>query len=305
MTSEHGSDSIEVSVVVCTRNRAESLSRCLDAFARISAVSTTWELVVVDNGSTDATPDVLARAAEGFGERLRVLHEPTRGLGGARNRGWQGATGAIVACTDDDCYPEPDYVDAIAACFAEDPGLDFLGGRIRLYDPTDLPITIHDEPDRRDVLPHRFVPAYRIQGANFAFRRALAEEIGGFDPLLGAGARFPAGEDFDFVARAAWLGHRGAYDPRPVVWHHHGRKTPADRAAIMRQYATGSGACLAKRLLDRRSRRVFARASLEQVWDDLRTKHTLGQLPRQAAAAIEYAFVRARAGRGDRPRRVS
>jgi GT2 family glycosyltransferase len=212
-----------------------------------------WELIVVDNGSTDGTDAVLEEFSRSFGETLRVLHEPRLGLAHARNRGLSVASGEVVAFTDDDCYPARTWLARIHDCFAEHPALGFLGGQIRLYDDADLPLTILLVEDRMEYSPPSFIRPGAIQGANMAFRRRALEEIGGFDVRLGAGTAFPC-EDIDAVARVSSAGWHGAYDPRPLVFHHHGRRSPDEVRTLYRSYLRGAGAHYAKCLADRRLR---------------------------------------------------
>ena len=95
----------ELSVVVCTRNRIASLRRCVDAL--FSATTTrSWELVIVDNGSTDGTNEFLksVTATRPYRPHVITVFEQTPGLAKARNKGWRAATAEIMAFTDDDCY---------------------------------------------------------------------------------------------------------------------------------------------------------------------------------------------------------
>jgi GT2 family glycosyltransferase len=242
---------MRLSVVVCTRDRPDQLRASLACFARLSGAAA-WELVVVNSGAGEATADVLREHRRTARHPLTAVTEQRPGLGRARNRGWRAAAGELVAFTDDDCYPSEDYLDRVAACF-EEPSLGFVGGRVMLFDPTDFPITIQELDRRVDVEPHAFVPAGLIHGANFAFRREVLEAIGGFDDDFGAGTPF-ACEDVDALARAAAAGWRGAYDPRPLVYHHHGRKTREDALRLRRVYDTARGAYYAKCIMDRRMR---------------------------------------------------
>jgi glycosyltransferase involved in cell wall biosynthesis len=237
----------KLSVVVCTRNRAGFLPTALSYYEKITA-SVPWELVVVDNASSDETQSVLrnfgARAAIDFHSVL----EPRIGLSRARNTGWQHARGEIIAFTDDDCYPQQDFVDEVWQNFTETP-LAYLGGRILLYDPADYPITIQLRDQRLVIDPLTYIHAGLIQGANMAARRDVLQKLGGFDEMLGAGTAFPS-EDVDFISRASSAGLTGAYDPRPVVRHHHRRRTKKQVAALRRSYALGRGAYYMKCVLD-------------------------------------------------------
>jgi glycosyltransferase involved in cell wall biosynthesis len=100
-----------LSVVVCTLNRCSQLKRCVDALLSVSTAHD-WEIVIVDNGSTDGTSCYLASIDQIYFGRVKVTAtlEPKRGLSVARNKGWQTAKGEIISFTDDDCYVSKDYV---------------------------------------------------------------------------------------------------------------------------------------------------------------------------------------------------
>jgi GT2 family glycosyltransferase len=204
------------------------------------------------------------------------------GLGRARNLGWRTARGEVVSFTDDDCYPDPDFLTSVLDAFRPNPLLGFLGGKILLYDPTDYKITIQEHDRNESLPPGSFIPAGLIQGANFSLRRAALEAVHGFDEMFGAGALFSC-EDIDIVARVSAAGWEGAYDPAPLVYHHHGRKTDADASRLMRQYDRGRGAYYAKCLLNP----VLRVTTLKHWYWNIRSqpKRTTG---RELAAACEY-----------------
>jgi glycosyltransferase involved in cell wall biosynthesis len=236
-----------ISLIVCTRNRAMQLENCLAAIGQLRA-DFQWDLIVVDNGSTDHTKQVIEQFTVG-GSRAHYVLERRPGLSNARNAGLACAQGDIIAFTDDDCYPQADFLEQIKKAF-DDETLGFLTGRIMLHDPTDYPATINESREPMDIPPHSFIYAGMVRGANMAFRRAALRQIDGFDPLFGSGAPFPA-EDCDAAARVSLQGWRGQYDPSVVVSHHHGRKA-ADIASLLRAYDIGRGAYHAKLLYEKR-----------------------------------------------------
>lgn len=238
-----------ISLIICTRNRAEPLRRCLAAVAAIIH-DCDWELVVVDNGSTDATMAVIRSFAERQHFRVVAVSQPVPGLSNARNAGVAAARGDLLLFTDDDCYVTPDFLDAARAAFT-DPAIGFVTGRVRLFDPDDALVTINESIVPLHFAAHAFLATGMVKGANLGFRRAALERIAPaglpFDSLLGAGARFPAGEDSDAAQRVALAGWAGAYDPALVVFHHHGRRN-ADIAGLYEGYDIGRGAFHAKLL---------------------------------------------------------
>jgi glycosyltransferase involved in cell wall biosynthesis len=238
---------IAVSVIVCTRNRCASLGNLLQALTRLTIEpELSWELVVVDNGSTDGTAELLSS----FAERLPIIHifEPEKGLSTARNTGVRAARGEILAFTDDDCIPAPDWMSAIRKEFACDPGLAGLGGRVELHDPEDFPITVRTSRQREPLTSPYQLPAL-MAGCNMAFRRSTIDLVGEFDTTLGAGTVVGSAEDTDYLYRALRRGLRIEYVPEVLLAHDHGRRSSDEVRALRRSYARGRGALLVKYLL--------------------------------------------------------
>lgn len=266
-------DEIDVSLIICSRNRCEQLARCLEAVARIR-FPRSWELIIVDNGSVDRTCAVVKDFARSSGVLTRYVFEPTPGLANGHNSAIRIAHGTILAFTDDDCYPADDFLSQVWAAFA-DPSVGYIGGRILLHDPTDYPATINESATPRMFSGRLFVPLGPIQGANMAFRRQVLLDIDGFDPFFGPGALFVA-EDIDAVSRASSIGWKGLYCPEVVVRHHHGRKA-ADISALAKSYAIGRGGWQMKLLLEQHELWWFAqgvfgfprrfRWELRSIWE--------------------------------------
>jgi GT2 family glycosyltransferase len=233
---------VDISIIVCTRNRSDSLSGTLKSLAAMQT-SCHWEALLVDNASTDATAAVIA-AADNCGGRLRYLYEPRIGLGAARDGAWRIAKGRILCFTDDDCYLGPNFIDEMIAAFANRPVAGCIGGRISLFDPTDAAITIDERSEPVRTAPYSFVHPGMLHGANMAFRRDALEASGGFDPAMGSGTPYPC-EDIDALVRVLWSGYEAWFDPQPLVYHHHGRKA-ADLPRLVDDYNRGRGAFYAK-----------------------------------------------------------
>jgi glycosyltransferase involved in cell wall biosynthesis len=235
---------MDISLVISTRNRASQLEQALDSYARLQ-YDGPWELVIVDNGSSDATPQVVAAFGRRFPGNVRLLQHGRPGLAGARNVGWRAAGGEIIAFTDDDCYPQQDYLMQIRRCFSER-RYGFVGGRVLLYDPSDYPITIQLSNRRLEFPPKSFIAPGQVHGANFAFRREALQAIGGFDERLGAGTKYHSAEDTDALARVSAIGWWGLYDPVPTVSHHHRRREGRDIQRMRKAHGIGTGAYFIK-----------------------------------------------------------
>jgi glycosyltransferase involved in cell wall biosynthesis len=245
----------KLSLVICTRNRAAQLKTCLDTLGKI-VTRHTWQLVIVNNGSTDSTAEVIESFIKESSISTCYVLETKPGLSAARNTGWQSANTNFIAFIDDDCYPNPDYVDTLMHAFSGDLKLGFVGGRVLLYDPTDLPITIQTHNQKIDFLPNTTIMAGTIHGANFAFRREALNAAKGFDELFGAGKKYPC-EDVDTMAEILRLGWAGLYEPSIVVYHHHMRKLPSEAEQLMKSYDIGRGAFFAKRIFKSGTRLTY------------------------------------------------
>jgi glycosyltransferase involved in cell wall biosynthesis len=279
---------MSISLVLCTRNRAQQLTTCLAYIAALST-SVPWELIVVDNGSSDSTPQVLREFARSASFPVIILNEPVPGLGRARNCGWRASSGEIIAFTDDDCYVLPDFPDRILEAFA-DPKIGYCGGRIKLYDSSDYPITINESTVPEFFPPNNYFATGVIHGANMIFRRAVLVDIGGFDNCFGPGARF-YGEDSDACTRASFAGWWGAYAPGPTVLHAHGRRA-ADVVILRRNYDLGDGAYAAKFILRRHTRWLFARRWCAYLATNWRRSGGRRECLSQIEGAIRYCFYR-------------
>ena len=278
-----------VSLIICTRNRAAQLPECLAKLAQLESPPGGWELVLVDNGSSDGTRELIESFARSTPATVKYVLAPVPGLARARNAGLDAARGGILAFTDDDCYPSADYLKALVDIFDEF-GPGFVGGRVLLYDPKDAPVAIKELMRPLDIPPHCYLKPGIIHGANMAVSRDVVDAIGGFDPHLGAGTRCVAGEDIDYLARAAWAGWRGRYDPRLVVAHHHGRQPGAAADAHKRGYDVGRGAYYIKFVMRSDSRNQYLghwsrRARREAGFS------TMGRRWREILGAARYVTV--------------
>jgi glycosyltransferase involved in cell wall biosynthesis len=286
----------KLSVVVATLNRVGKLRKCVECLLG-QKTQLNFELIVVDNGSTDETSAYLEAIVRKEHTHVQVVttRERKRGLAAARNSGWKISRGDIVAFTDDDCYAPEDYADSVVQVFDGQPDIGFAAGRILLYDPTDYRITIEESEQTVSFRPFTYIAAGAIHGANMAFRRAALERIGGFDERLGAGTAFPS-EDIDAVAAVLWLGIPGTYDPRMMVYHHHGRKAGTDVKALNRGYDAGRGAYFAKYILRRESRAEYLKAFARSAKDDWNAARKLRSFPgrtvREAWAAMRFVLQR-------------
>jgi GT2 family glycosyltransferase len=255
---------IPISVVVCTRDRDESLAACLKILQQLH--DGPFEVVVVDNAPTStATFDCFQRMVGDDG-RFRYVEEPVPGLSRARNRGLAEARSPYVAFTDDDVQVDPDWLQGIAGGFSRDALVGCVTG---LVPPAELDDAAQQYFDRRFSWCTRLEPrVYSLAdqrglsplypysaglfgtGANFAVDRDLLVGLGGFDEALGAGSPAGGGEELDVFVRVLRAGRTLAYEPSAVVWHHHRSDPGALRGQLFR-YGAGLTAFLSKYVRDR------------------------------------------------------
>jgi glycosyltransferase involved in cell wall biosynthesis len=205
-----------LSVIICTRSRPLSLRRTLESLLAQEALSGAWEIVVVDNGATDATPDVI----RSFATRgpVRYAKEPVQGLGRARNRGIAEAHGSLLAFTDDDVVVHPDWARRIVERFAAEPGVAAVFGYV--YADPGVPSMFSLNTRRHASYiegKHRVFES--TGGNNMAYRRSVVERIGVFDPLHGSGAKYWGADDAEFQYRFFKAGLKAFYDPEIKAKH--------------------------------------------------------------------------------------
>lgn len=236
-----------VSIIICTRNRAAALPRCLDSVQRALDVASrvTAEIVLVDNGSTDETQEVVRRWCEAHSAAVDVVVEQRAGLAIARNAGVARARGQILAFTDDDCELAADYLAGLAEAFARSTRPTMIGGRVELGDPADLPFTIKLDAEPATYPPDAH-PGGFLLGCNMAMSREAWDRIGAFDERFGAGAPFKSAEDTDYIYRAHLAGVDVRYEPALVVRHFHGRRSQDELIKLHHGYNVGNGALFAK-----------------------------------------------------------
>jgi GT2 family glycosyltransferase len=249
----------DVTVLICTRNRADKLGHALTSLTALRVpVGVTWEVIVVDNGSSDATPEVIGAFAGRL--PLRSVVEPGRGVSRAKNAGIRVAGGRHFLLTDDDCRVAPDWL-ATGHRLLDSGPVQIIGGRVELFDPADLPVAVRTTPDR-DVLKDFSQLIGFMHGANLAFPRALLDRVGLFDERLGPGTRVGPAEEADLMYRAFCAGIPIVYEPDLLVHHDHGRRGRDAWYAQVGSYASGAGGMAAKYLL-----RGDLRACKMAYWD--------------------------------------
>ena len=227
---------MDISVVLATYNRAASLQITLESFASLKIPPTLdWELLVVDNNSSDDTASTVNRLIDRMGVRVRYLFEGRQGRSAALNAGIAQAKGEIIAFTDDDVILDPNWLTEIQAAF-NDSSVSAAAGRI-------FPLWEHAQPKWLEMEGQQAVVHFDLgdepqiiqiapMGANSAFRREAFSKYGLFRLDLGVrGSKHTITcDDTEFGGRLMAAGEKIAYCPAAVIHH------PVDPARSTKKY---------------------------------------------------------------------
>jgi len=201
---------VAYSVIVPAYNAGRTLGACLGALTAQTVPRAQYEVIVVDDGSTDDTAAVAARFP------VRVLRQANRGPAAARNQGARAAQGDLLLFTDADCVPAPDWLAELAAPLA-DPAVAAAKGAYRTRQRRWMARFAQIEFEERYALLQRSASIDMIDTYSAIYRRRVFLEQGGFDEAFPA----PNGEDMDLSCRLEAAGCRLAFAPRALVEHTH------------------------------------------------------------------------------------
>jgi GT2 family glycosyltransferase len=232
---------LPITAAIAACERPEAIRRCVQAI--LSGRTLPAEILVMDQSRDDRVSTALQGIASPA-TPLRALRQSRLGLSASRNAAWKTASQEVIAFTDDDCVPAPDWIEVLRPlCEAPEPGA--MAGRVlplgRESSGT-FAVSLRVGVERID---HRgqAAPWEVGTGGNFAARRGWLERVGGFDERLGAGSAGRAAEDADLIYRLLRAGATIRYDPAATVYHE--RQSKARRLASRRTYGFGIGAfCL-------------------------------------------------------------
>ena len=219
-------EALRVSVVIATYNRAGLLPRLIAALEAQTLPAGAFEVIFVDDGSTDGTVEVLAALARRSALSIQILGDGrNRRQAAARNIGWSKARAPVVAFTDDDCVPTPTWLEQ---------GLQALGAEPRIVVGSTLP-----DPAQQHLLgPFSRTITVRdatyFETCNIFYRRSDLEAAGGFDEAFSR----HGGEDTDLGWRIRRRGVEGVFAPEALV--HHDVK-PSDLRAATRDALKWTG----------------------------------------------------------------
>lgn len=279
---------VRATVVICTRNRADSLCRTLESLAAMAPTDAPWELLIVDNGSSDRTPEVV----QSFADRLpiRRIYEAKAGLSNARNAGVEGAVGAYLLWTDDDVLVDRDWLNAYLAAFDHWPEAAVFGGKtrpqfeepkadwmVKAISPLRDLLAIRDFGDAPVPLDRTVIP----YGLNYAIR-AKEQRAHPYDPELGVAPGRRIGGEETAVISAILETAAGYWLPDALIIH----LIPRERQtrAYVRHYYEARGEAMAR-------------------WPATDTSPTLAGIPRWRwrrlwVAGLGYAVLSLAPGQG-------
>lgn len=237
--------SIRISAIICTHNRAGYLRKAIRSLVFQSLDEELYEILVVDNASTDDTRHIVHNEFSGV-SNLRYLYEPVLGLSQARNTGWRGAEGEYVAYLDDDAVASPVWLERILEVFdTVSPKPGCVGGKIEPIWEAPRPIwlsdsmlpvlTVLDLSDKPTFLSDQ-IPS----GANISFAKVVLMELGGFSVALGRkGNQLLSNEEVLLMRKMKDKGFLCFYHPEIKVRHHIPASRLTERWFLDRYYWQG------------------------------------------------------------------
>jgi GT2 family glycosyltransferase len=243
-----------ISVVICSRNRPDFLLAAVRSVLAGDQVPS--EIIVIDQ--SDAPADAISELDGERGCRVHYVPTASRGVSRARNLGLETATGDVVAFTDDDVFVDRGWLGAIADALATADPRDVVTGRV-LATEAEAPggfapaLVASEQPATYEGRVARDV----LEAGNMAVRRSTLAALLGFDPRLGPGTDFPAGEDNDMGYRLLAAGCCIRYVPAALIYHRAWRG-PDEMWPLRWRYGIGQGAYYAKHL-SRRDRYMLRR----------------------------------------------
>lgn len=257
-----------ITIAICTYNNAESLSVTLESLCGLFCPDwLDYEILVVNNNSSDNTVQVFEEYVPVLGARLKLIDELKQGLSYARNAALKESRGRVVSFIDDDVIVDKGWLLAVAECFKKYDA-SVVGGKSYLIYPGNRPewITEHLEIylSRLDYGDSVIEDVENeLYGLNFSVDREKALEVGGFDFRLGrVGTSLASGEEGDLMERIRRCGGKIVYEPAAIVGHVVPESRVRKKWFVKRVYE--GAVCLEKkRITDKESERfgiIFERA---------------------------------------------
>jgi glycosyltransferase involved in cell wall biosynthesis len=210
-----------VTVAVATRNRQDTIGDCISSLLEQDLPASQYEVIVVDDESTDRTPEIAKRFERDAAPVVRYQSQPYGGLSVARNRAITDGRGDLVCFLDDDAVATPGWLAGMVAAANRHHDVECFGGRLLLRLEGRAPRTCGEESLGATLdLGDEEHAITRVKGSNMAMRRSAFERIGLFNPAL-----VWRGDEDNWLHRLHEQGGRVLYIPDALVWH---RRTASD-----------------------------------------------------------------------------
>ncbi|MDU4695592.1 MAG: glycosyltransferase family 2 protein [Paenibacillus sp.] len=244
---------VRLSIIIPTQNRAKLLQGTLESIKNQTLPEHLFEVIVVDNGSTDQTSQIITRYMSEF-KNFKSIYEQAPGLHNGRNRGFQSAQGDVLVYADDDIEALPQWLETILNVFDPDPMIGLLGGN-------NLPIYEGDPPSWVNELWSNCpfgkmngfyslidfgqmegeVLSRYVWGCNFSIRKTIVERLGGFNPDgMPKNLLFYRGDgESDVARRLTKLGYKTYFHSDASVYHHVALSKMQISYIYQRSYAQG------------------------------------------------------------------
>lgn len=264
---------MDISVVICTYNRSETLKLTLESFLRMEWDNQTkHELIVVDNNSTDDTKQVIMGYIKNNFDTLKYVMETMTGLSYARNKGIEEANGKIVAFADDDVDFDRRWGQEIVDAFQANPDAGCLGGK-------NIPFFIEGKPE---WIPEELYYIYgdvgfgdevkilkfpeHPYGLNMAFKKEVFEKVGLFNPELGRKKlSLLSGEESELFYRVNQLGMKTIYTPFAVVKHLIPPNRTGKEWILKRVYWGGISEVVFEQLISTKSKKLILKEMIQDI----------------------------------------
>ncbi len=222
MVSHMENKALLISVIVCTYNRSSSLKGCLQSLKKQTANKSIYEVIVVDNNSSDNTEEIIKYFTKSR-LTIRLVKEKNQGLSFARNRGWKDAKGIYVAYIDDDAIAESEWVEQIAHFLKTHPQVGVFGGPYDRFSPNPLPAWLPENYGTLNLGNKRKLLNTKddwLSGSNIIFKKAILEQYSGFKTNLGMkGDKILYGEETELLIRLKKMEEAVYYVPNIRVKH--------------------------------------------------------------------------------------
>lgn len=261
-----------ISIIICTYNRADILSKTLESWHSVRIPKCNVELIVIDNKSTDHTFQVVASFYDSCPCKLRYVHENKIGLSNARNRGIEESNEKIVAFVDDDVDFHENWLQEILKAFYDNSDISAIGGcsipKFEIEVPHWITEDVYKSYGSTDSGPQDRLMHFpeHPYGLNMAFRRLVFDKVGVFNPALGRVKRcLISNEEFDIFYRLKEKKLSVLYASKAIIYHRIPEERIEKKWLIERYYWQGISDVISDRILNKRTKFYYLRRVVKSL----------------------------------------